>query len=157
MGAGNPRLKTNSVDLPTSRFTLFLGSSARSLVGFTTLNTNSLHSSAVLSSILFGCIRLAHVNQPPRSACEERCVVSERRCSLLLDAAFTRFSADRTLSLRARLEECATLAGLGPEESEWFRHTRRSAAAQRLSHGRVFRQPDFFHRQRRFGSRLYPF
>jgi len=55
-------------------------------------------------------------------------------------------SADRTLSVRARLEECTTLAGVGPEESEWFRHTRRGTAAQRLSHWCIFCEPDFFYR-----------
>src|SRR5207237_6886168 len=69
MGASNPRIKTNSLDLPASRLAFFLDPSARGLVGFTTLNTHSLHSGAVLSSIFFGCIRLAHVNQSPLSSC----------------------------------------------------------------------------------------
>src|SRR5437016_7268209 len=69
MGASDPCFKRNSVDLADSRLALFLDSSARGLVGFATLNANSLHSSALLSSIFFGCIRLAHVNQSPLSSC----------------------------------------------------------------------------------------
>src|SRR5207244_12858650 len=79
MGASNPRIKTNSLDLPASRLAFFLDPSARGLVGFTTLNTHSLHSGAVLSSIFFGCIRLAHVNQSPLSSC--RCVTRIVCCS----------------------------------------------------------------------------
>src|SRR5438477_13098229 len=78
MGASNPRIKTNSLDLPASRLAFFLDPSARGLVGFATLNANSLHSSALLSSIFFGCIRLAHVNQSPLSSC--LCVSLLGRC-----------------------------------------------------------------------------
>src|ERR1700746_2909807 len=78
MGASNPRIKTNSLDLPASRLALFLDSSAPRLAGFVALDAHSFHSSAVLSSIFLGCIRLAHVNQSPLSSC--LCVARLGRC-----------------------------------------------------------------------------